>query len=199
MKIKLGAQELSISMPISITWTDFPTKEDCAVIVYFCGCGHNCPGCQNPELQDFSYGKKVTWFELSDMIADEAKKAHTNKIVFSGGDAYFQPKEEINNLICDLFYTGHKICIYTGANIEQARKKFVYATYYKCGKYDERIKEKNWGKFSDKMVFVSKNQKLYNSEGKQISVDNVYYFNKWDTFKAKIKKCLNRVLNRESV
>lgn len=178
----------SVSLPIGITWTDYPSKDDCAVIVYFCGCEHNCPGCQNPELQKFGNGSFFMYNELADMIKAAAERAHTNKVVFSGGDPFFQPQVDMEMLIYELNNSGYKICIYTGADIKDIMAKFPRATYYKCGKYDERNKEKEWGKFSDKMVFVSKNQALYNSEGKQISVDNVYYFSKWDTFKAKIKK-----------
>lgn len=194
-----GLKEFSVSLPLSITWTDFPDKESCAVIVYFSGCSHNCPGCQNPELQDSNYGEKVDYDKLRDMIFKEAKKAHTNKIVLSGGDPYFQPTLELNELVYGLIFNGFKVCIYTGADFESVYKKIPHATYYKCGKYDETQKENQWGKFSDKMVFVSKNQKLYDNKGKLISVNNVYYFNKWDTIKAKVKKFLNRVLNRESV
>jgi len=199
MKAEITFEEFSISTPISLTWTDFPDKDSCAVIVYFSGCLHDCPGCQNPELQDFNYGTKIDYVTLRKMIFDEVKKAHTDKVVLSGGDPYFQPSFEIDALVCGLVNAGIKVCVYTGADFDSIHKKIQYATYYKCGKYDETQKEKSWGKFSDKMVFVSKNQKLYNKEGKLLSVDNVYYFDKIDKFKAKIKKFLNRVLNRESV
>lgn len=178
----------SVSLPIGITWTDFPSKDSCAVIVYYCGCGHNCPGCQNPELQNPDNGTYFMYDELANMVIAEAEKAHTNKIVLSGGDPYFQPGTDISCFISALIVRGYEVCVYTGADIKDVREKIPYATYYKCGKYDEQNKEKEWGKFSDRMVFVSKNQALYNSEGKKISVDNVYYFSRWDTFKAKIKK-----------
>lgn len=181
--------KLSVSLPIGITWTDYPTKDDCAVIIYFTGCWNNCPGCHNPELQDPGTG---TWFECSevkDMIEKEAEKAHTNKIVFSGGDPFYQNNGSMNSLVSMLNHDGYEICIYTGVDISLIKGEIPHATYYKCGKYDERVKEKEWGKFSDKLVFATKNQKLYDRNGKQISVDNAYYFSKWDTFKAKIKKC----------
>jgi len=178
----------SVSLPVGITWTDFPSKKDCAVIVYYCGCSHGCPGCQNPELQNPDNGTYMAYDELISIIMDEAEKAHTNKVVLSGGDPYFQPGTDISAVVSALVIRGYEVCVYTGANIEDVRRKIPFATYYKCGKYDEQNKEKEWGKFSDKMVFVSKNQALYNGKGKQISVDNVYYFSKWDTFKAKIKK-----------
>lgn len=186
--ITVSWKKSSVSLPIGITWTDYPTKDDCAAIVYFCGCGHNCPGCQNPGLQNPENGKYFMYDELADMIEIEATKAHTKKVVFSGGDPFFQPPVNMEMLVHTLKKDGYEICVYTGADIKDVIKKIPYATYYKCGKYDEQNKEKEWGKFPDKMIFVSKNQALYNSKGKKISVDNAYYFSKWDTFKAKIKK-----------
>ena len=186
--ITVNWKKSSVSLPIGITWTDYPTKDDCAAIVYFCGCGHNCPGCQNPGLQNPENGKYFMYDELADMIEIEATKARTKKVVFSGGDPFFQPPVNMEMLIHTLKKDGYEICVYTGADIKDVLEKIPYATYYKCGKYDEQNKETEWGKFPDKMVFVSKNQALYNSKGKKISVDNVYYFSKWDTFKAKIKK-----------
>ena len=178
----------SVSFPLGITWTDYPDPNDCAVIVYFCGCFHNCPGCQNPGLQNPDNGRYVAYDELANMIMNEAEKAHTDKVVLSGGDPYFQPEVDISCLVYALIERNYKVCVYTGADINDVRKKIPFATYYKCGKYDEQNKEKQWGKFPDRMVFVSKNQALYNKDGKKISVDNVYYFSKWDTFKAKVKK-----------
>ena len=188
MKAQITFEPLTVSLPLTTTWTDFPSKDDCAVIVYFTGCGHNCPGCQNPELQVSANGEELHHYKLAEMIENEAAKAHTKKIVLSGGDPYFQPAFEMDSLVSHLIVRGYEVCIYTGADIKDVKRKIPYATYYKCGKYDEQNKEKEWGKFSDRMVFVSKNQALYNTDGKKISVDNVYYFSKWDTFKAKIKK-----------
>ena len=188
MNVAITFKTMTVSLPLTTTWTDFPSKKDCAVIVYFTGCGHNCPGCQNPELQNPGTGKEIVYFDLVNMIIKEAEKAHTNKVVLSGGDPYFQTGFNISAVIASLIIRKYEVCVYTGADIEEARKKMPYATYYKCGKYDEQNKEQQWGKFADKMVFVSKNQALYNTDGKKISVDNVYYFSKWDTFKAKIKK-----------
>lgn len=184
-------KKLSVSLPLSITWTDFPDKESCAVIVYFSGCKHGCSGCQNPGLQRFDSGSMLDWWEIKSMIEDECYKAKTKKVVLSGGDPYFQPRE-IEYIIIGLAAEDYEVCVYTGADIKSAMERVPYATYYKCGKYDEHNKEKEWGKFPDRMVFVSKNQRLYDKDGKQISVDNVYYFSKWETFKARIRKFLKR-------
>lgn len=179
---------LTVSLPVSLTWTDFPDSSSCAVIIYFTGCGHNCKGCQNPELQKFN-GTKFKAEELFSLVKSEAIKAHTDKVVLSGGDAFFQPWAEMDAFLRLLWEEEFQVCLYTGCDdINTLKTNFwPYVTYYKCGKYDERNKETTWGKTGDKITFVSKNQRLYNQDGKLISVGNTYYFKKWDTIKAKIR------------
>ncbi len=186
--------KLKVSLPLSLTWTDYPNSSDCAVIIYFTGCKHNCPGCQNPELQEFN-GTEFDAVELFELTRKEAEKAKTNKIVLSGGDAYFQDETSLRGFLYLLYENGFEVCFYTGGDrIRQLKLKFFpYVAYYKCGKYDEQNKEKEWGKFSDRMVFVSKNQKLYNRDGKQISVDNVYWFKRIDAFKAKVVRFFSNI------
>lgn len=187
---------LTVSLPLSLTFTDFPDRDNLAVIIFFSGCKNNCPGCQNPELQDFNFGTKMTAVDLYNEVDKYASCKGIRKVVLSGGDPYFQDETEMSLFLHLLYTTDYEICLYTGvSDLESIKEKFwPYVTYYKCGKYDERehIKERYWGKFPDKMVFVSKNQKLYNRDLKQISVDNVYYFDHWDTLKAKVRKFLKR-------
>ena len=186
---------LTVSFPLSFTFTDFPDRESAALIIFFTGCKNGCPGCHNPELQDFNYGTKITATELFNKVEEMAVPKGITKIVLSGGDPYFQDEIELDLFLHLLYTNSYETCMYTGITdlVSLENKFWPYVAYYKCGKYDERVKEKEWGKFPDKMVFVTKNQRLYNRDYKQLSVDNVYYFNRWDTFKAKVKKFLKRV------
>ena len=186
---------LTVSLPLSLTWTDFPDKENVAIIIYFTGCKNGCPGCHNLELQDPNFGTKFTATELFNKVEEMARPKGITKIVLSGGDPFFQDEVELYLFMHLLYTNDYEICMYTGiTDLETLRLKFwPYVAYYKCGKYDERIKEQRWGKFNDKVVFVTKNQRLYNRDFKQLSVDNAYYFKPWDTFKAKVKKFLKRV------
>lgn len=185
---------LTVSLPLSLTWTDFPDKENVALIIFFTGCKNGCPGCHNPELQDFNYGTKFTAVELFDKVKEMTLSKGITKIVLSGGDPFFQDEIELGLFLHLLHTNSYEICMYTGiTDLENLKLRFwPYVAYYKCGKYDERIKEKKWGKFRNKMVFATKNQKLYDRNFKQLSVGNVYYFKSWETFKAKFKKFLKR-------
>lgn len=57
--------------------------------IFFSGCCHNCPGCQNPELQDFSYGSIVDTNDTLKHI--DLYKDFYNSVVFTGGDPVYQP------------------------------------------------------------------------------------------------------------
>mgnify|MGYP001159339829 CR=1 FL=1 len=57
--------------------------------VFFSGCRHACPGCQNPELQDFSYGHDL---DTNDILSHlERYQDFYDSVVFTGGDPVYQP------------------------------------------------------------------------------------------------------------
>jgi len=164
---------------ISSTWIDFPTEEDLAVIVYFVGCSHNCTGCQNKEFQDYMWKEKETTVkDAFKEITEYAKRSKTNKIVFSGGDPLFV--KNIDGVIALsklLQENNYSVCIYTGYTIDFIKTKDLkHVDYFKCGKYVESLKEKEWGKNESGFKLVSKNQKIYNHFN-LISENN---FLKWD-------------------
>lgn len=178
---------------ISTTWQDFPDDVSCAVIVYFEGCGHCCPGCQNPENQKRKPEHRFTYADLLKLILRRCDKWKTNKLVFSGGDPFYHENlDELYTmflLISELERLGYQICIYTGfsiSKIEEFYKNsseiFSFPTYIKCGKFDMLQKEKSWGKTDTKLVLASKNQKFYKKEQLKefkyspISDDNVLSF-----------------------
>lgn len=57
--------------------------------IFFSGCYHDCPGCQNPDLQDFSYGTEI---DTNDILYHlERYLGFYNSVVFTGGDPVYQP------------------------------------------------------------------------------------------------------------
>ena len=76
---------------IGTTWLDYPDEESLAVIVYFSGCSHACPGCQNEKYQNFENDEsyQISIAELIDLVDKECQRNRTNKVVFSGGDPFF--------------------------------------------------------------------------------------------------------------
>ena len=77
--------------------------------IFFSGCRHDCSGCHNPELQDFSYGTLVDTKDIMKHL--EQYCGFYNSVVFTGGDPCYQPKSLYNlavncNNLPSILYTG---------------------------------------------------------------------------------------------
>ena len=57
-------------------------------VIWTQGCGHKCPGCQNPQTWDFKCGGLVPLDMVYEAI-DELE--YQDGITFSGGDPMYQP------------------------------------------------------------------------------------------------------------
>lgn len=164
---------------IKETFLDYPDNESLAVVVFLSGCKHNCPGCQNKELQDPNYGIEITPEELTSTIKDYCKRADTNKIVFSGGDPFYNIPEIL--IVLDNL-RDYDVCVYTGYNINKAEefvRDIAKPLYLKCGTYKEELRDSNMGKTEDKFVLASTNQAFYKWDGfnyNQISLKNILRF-----------------------
>ena len=173
---------------INETFSDFPTVDDLAVIVYFQGCDHNCPNCQNKELQVCNKENAKSVKETYDLITNYCKRANTNKIVLSGGDPFYpENRNEILSLIDTLENNGYEVCVYTGYELDDIETFYIldprilsYPTYLKCGRYIESLREKEWGKTDDFFKLATTNQKFYkwiSGKYQQISQANTLFFN----------------------
>ena len=83
------------------------------VAVYFAGCGHNCPGCHNPQSHDFSGGYEINVAPLASRLLDSGMN-----VTLSGGDPVYQV-EEVITLSNLLRAQGRTVWLYTGFTIEQ--------------------------------------------------------------------------------
>lgn len=77
------------------------------IALFVSGCNSHCPGCFNPELQDFMYGK-----EFSESTKQRALSLLDNPYVeglsILGGDPLWQNENDLNALI-DLVYQVRKL------------------------------------------------------------------------------------------
>ena len=178
--------------PIKIneTFSDYPTPDDIAVIVYFQGCEHNCKNCQNKELQICEDKNAKTLEETYNLILNYCKRAATDKIVLSGGDPFYNKNKEqlkdMLSLISILESSNFQVCVYTGYSIEDIKRlykeysSFIKPTYVKCGVYIEELRDPNMGKNDDSFILATKNQAFFkkiNNKFSQISQSNVLFFN----------------------
>jgi len=100
--------------------------------IYLSGCIHNCPECQNADIQNPDAGQECTQ-ELITQIAEEInKRDFLRGITLSGGDPFFDPQKTLR-LITDLsmklnnkLHIGNRnnfdLWIYTGYTWEELKR-----------------------------------------------------------------------------
>lgn len=158
---------------IAETWQDFPEDGDPAVIIYFEGCSHNCPGCQNPENQKRNPEHAMTLGRLLDLLSIKCRKWKTRNLVFSGGDPFYHENlkdlEAIMTLISICEEGEFKVCTYTGYEIydindfynsPEYKGIFLKPSYVKTGPFLQTEYEAP-GQDSYGITLASKNQAFW--------------------------------------
>ena len=84
-------------------------------VLFFQGCPHRCPGCQNPETLDAAGGTETTTEELA---ADILGTRYLDGVTFSGGDPLMQP-EAVIEIARAVKEAGLSVWLYTGWTYEQ--------------------------------------------------------------------------------
>ena len=89
--------------------------EGIRTVIWTQGCGHNCPGCQNPQTHDFNGGLEIDVEEVKEAL-NELKGQ--DGITLSGGDPLFQvdASYEIAKHAHEL---GMNVWCYTGFTYEE--------------------------------------------------------------------------------
>lgn len=165
------------------TFLDFPDNKSLAMLVFFAGCNHNCKGCQSPLLQKVENYTFLPKESVVDSILSYREHSRTDKIVLSGGDPFLF-KDECMYIIDKLIENGLEVCVYTGYTLDKVNEFYnenIYRKplYLKCGKYEETLKMLS-SKTEEKFILASANQRFYkllNNTYKQISIENILYFN----------------------
>lgn len=76
----------------TIKWADVANGPGVRVSLFVSGCTHRCPGCFNPEAQDFGYGQPFTRAE-EDKILAALSPAHIKGLSLLGGEP-FEPDNQ---------------------------------------------------------------------------------------------------------
>lgn len=105
-----------------IYWDDTAAAPGISLSVYFSGCHFHCPGCHNPEAQDFNYGREYN----TDVRQEIMKKLNKNDVmrtlsILGGEPLADENLADVLNLIgwCKLDYPDLKIYLWTGYTIEE--------------------------------------------------------------------------------
>ncbi len=87
-------------------------------VIWFQGCPHACPGCQNPETHDINAGIQISLEEIKEKIKN---LEYQDGITLSGGDPFMQPEaaSEIAKYAHEL---GYNVWCYTGYLYENILK-----------------------------------------------------------------------------
>lgn len=83
--------------------------------IYFAGCGHECPGCHNPQSWDFNAGTEMSVDEILAEVVEDGID-----ITITGGDPIYQHKE-LTELLMKLKSLRKNIWLYTGFYYEDIK------------------------------------------------------------------------------
>ena len=81
--------------------------------IYFAGCRHECPGCNNPQSWPMDAGRDMSAEELLDSV-DSADA----DVTLTGGDPVYQAKD-VAPFCRELKRRGRNIWLYTGFRYEE--------------------------------------------------------------------------------
>ncbi len=105
-----------------IYWDDTAAAPGISLSVYFSGCHFHCPGCHNPEAQDFNYGHEYDLNVRQEIMEKLNKNGVMRTLSILGGEPLNNENiEDVLNLIgwCKLDYPDLKIYVWTGYTIEE--------------------------------------------------------------------------------
>ena len=162
---------------ISSTFLEYPDNFSIATIFYFTGCDRFCKGCHNLDLQTYQpIDKEIVCKE----IINYCNRLGTNKVVLCGGDPLYSKNIATTKFLLDKLSKEYDICIYTGADIEEAKKviedsKLFGFKFIKCGKFKPELYIGS-SKSDSFIKFATSNQELYDENFKLLTKDGIYYF-----------------------
>jgi len=101
--------------------TDIANGTGVRVSLWVSGCTRHCPGCFNPEAQDFNYGKDFTEATLAEIL-DALGKSYIKGLTLLGGEPMAkQNQPEVSNIVKTVkqHFSDKDIWLYTGFRYEE--------------------------------------------------------------------------------
>lgn len=163
---------------IKHSFMDYPDPDKSCIIIFLSGCAHNCPSCQNKDLQNSSLGTETSALDFYEELEYLTKTYKTTNIVFQGGDPLFQTNIYFLKEFVKLNVTHtYSVCVYTGYTIDYVKNNFSKGEidFWKCGLYKEELHRES-KKTDEEFILSSSNQDFYNSRFKKISKKGVLKF-----------------------
>ena len=107
----------------NITKDDMKNGDGLRVVLWVAGCGHHCPGCQNPETWDENGGIPFDKDAETDLRKKLSPK-YIQGITFSGGDPMYPGNRSEILRICKFVredFPNRDIWLYTGYLFEEIK------------------------------------------------------------------------------
>lgn len=104
-----------------IYWDDTAAAPGISLSVYFSGCHFHCPGCHNPEAQDFNYGEKFTEELEQEIVNKLQKNGVSRRLSILGGEPLMpENRAAVSELISTvlIYHPDTIIYLWTGYNYE---------------------------------------------------------------------------------
>jgi anaerobic ribonucleoside-triphosphate reductase activating protein len=138
----------------SIQFPVFKPYDKAAIEIYIAGCDRGCPGCCNPELQDFNHGSPIVIKEIIDYLKERESLFEVISIV--GGDLLCQPAREARQFIDALkqAFPNKVLWLFTGAEMKDMLP-WVYwkFDYIKYGPYKQELKQEGFPASTNQKVW----------------------------------------------
>lgn len=109
-----------------IYWDDTAAAPGISLSVYFSGCHFHCPGCHNPEAQDFNYGREYGFDVCQEVMQKLGKNGVMRTLSILGGEPLADENlEDVLHLIgwCKLDYPDLKIYLWTGYTWDELQQR----------------------------------------------------------------------------
>lgn len=112
---------------VKITSPDICNGNGMRVTIWFSGCGHNCEGCHNKWLQDYSKGKEFGQKAIEE-VYEKVSYKYIDGITLSGGDPLFQNEESLK-VVADFLrkfkedFPDKNVWLYTGFELKDIINK----------------------------------------------------------------------------
>lgn len=82
-----------------INYESFVDGQGVRTVIFFAGCEHHCPGCQNATIQNPEAGQECTEVLISEIANEINKRPFLRGITLSGGDPFLFPDKSLNFII----------------------------------------------------------------------------------------------------
>lgn len=93
--------------------------------IFFSGCRRACPGCHNPEVQDFNYGTEYDLDQIGQIISETIEYGDDGITLTGGHPLEPENKEFSLALAKEAHAKGLSVWLYTGYVFEQISEEFA--------------------------------------------------------------------------